>query len=147
MKIWIDGDACPNPIKEVIFKASMRKKLQCIIVANQFIQIPPSPFIQRQIVEQGFDVADNAIVQQVAQNDLVITADIPLANDVVEKKAIAINPRGQLYTIENIKQKLAMRNFNESLRETGMQHSTHAKFSTKDIQQFSNQLDRLLAKI
>jgi uncharacterized protein YaiI (UPF0178 family) len=147
MKIWIDGDACPNNIKEVLFRAANRTKIQTILVANHFVSLPPSPYISRQIVEQGFDVADNTIVDQVEKGDIVITADIPLANDVLEKSAHAINPRGELYSAENIKHILAMRNFNESLRETGqLTNSGPAKLSNQDTQKFSNQLDKLLSR-
>ena len=146
MKIWIDGDACPNSIKEVLFRAAIRTKTPLTLVANHFVQLPPSPFITRQIVEQGFDVADDTIVDQLDASDIVITADIPLANDVLEKGACAINPRGELYSIENIKHILAMRNFNESLRETGQLTGGPPKLSNVDTQKFSNQLDRLLTQ-
>lgn len=146
MKIWIDGDACPKPIKEILFRAAVRTKTKLILVANHFIQLPPSPFISRQIVEKGFDVADNAIVEQLNEGDLVITADIPLANDALEKGARAINPRGELYSTENIKHILAMRNFNESLRETGQMSGGPPKISNQDTQKFSNQLDKILTK-
>ena len=146
MVIWIDGDACPNQIKEILFKAAIRTKTKLILVANHFVKLPPSLFITRQIVEQGFDVADNSIVEQLQKQDLVITADIPLANDVLEKGGIALNPRGELYTPENIKHILAMRNFNESLRETGILNSGPPKLSTQNNQKFSNQLDKILQK-
>lgn len=146
MKIWIDGDACPKAIKEIIFRAAKRTKTQTILVANHFVSLPPSPFISRQMVEKGFDVADNAIVHQVEEGDIVITADIPLANDVIDKAAHALNPRGELYSKENIKHILAMRNFNESLRETGkLSNSGPAKLSNHDNQNFANQLDKLLS--
>ncbi len=144
--IWIDGDACPNQIKEILFRAAIRTQTKLILVANHFVQLPPSPLITRQIVEQGFDAADNSIVEQLQKNDLVITADIPLANDVLEKGGIALNPRGELYTAENIKHILAMRNFNESLRETGILNGGPPKLSTQNNQKFSNQLDKLLQK-
>lgn len=147
MKIWIDGDACPKAIKEILFRAAIRTKTNLILVANHFVQLPPSPFISRQIVDKGFDVADNEIVAQLEENDLVITADIPLANDVLEKQGIALNPRGELYSVENIKHILAMRNFNESLRETGHLTGGPPKISNQDTQKFSNQLDRLLTKL
>ena len=146
MKIWIDGDACPNSIKDVLFRAAIRTKTPLTLVANHFVKLPPSPLITRQIVEQGFDVADDTIVKQLDASDIVITADIPLANDVLEKGACAINPRGELYSIENIKHILAMRNFNESLRETGQMTGGPPKLSNVDTQKFSNQLDRLLTK-
>ena len=144
MKIWIDGDACPKPIKEILFRAANRTQTQTILVANHFVALPPSPFISRQVVEKGFDVADNAIVFQIEPGDIVVTSDIPLANDTIGKNAHAINPRGQLYSKENIKQILAMRDLNESLRETGHISSSSTKFSAQDSQNFANQLDRLL---
>ncbi|WP_367607426.1 YaiI/YqxD family protein [Legionella sp. W05-934-2] len=146
MKIWIDGDACPVAIKEIIFKAAKRTNTLTTIVANHFSKLPPSPYIKRQLVEGGFDAADNVIIAQVSVGDLVITADIPLADEVVKKNALALNPRGQLYTEQNIKQALAMRDFHTSLRDSGIQQSGSAKLSSSEIRQFANQLDRLLAK-
>lgn len=146
MRIWIDGDACPKVIKEIIFRAAVRTETQVILVSNHFISIPPSPFIKRQQVGKGFDVADNHITDNLAENDLVITADIPLANDVITKKAIALNPRGELYSANNIKQILAMRNFNESLRDSGMISSGAKTLSQREIQAFSNHLDKILVQ-
>lgn len=146
MKIWIDGDACPNVIKDILFKAAIRTQTPLTIVSNHFSKIPPSPYINRQIVQAGFDAADNKIVEQIQANELVITSDIPLANQVLEKNGKALNPRGDYYTQENIKQKLAVRDFNESLRESGMLNSKHAKLSNKEIHAFSNHLDKYLAQ-
>lgn len=146
MRIWIDGDACPNKIKDILFRAAIRTQTEVIIVANHFAAIPASPFIKRLQVESGFDVADNKIAANVEPNDLVITADIPLANDVICQSAIALNPRGDLYTEANIKQTLAMRDFNESLRESGMISGGHGKLSATDIRRFANNLDKVMTQ-
>jgi uncharacterized protein len=146
MNIWIDGDACPKAIKDIIFRAAIRTKTNVIMVANHISNIPPSPYIKRWVVEPGFDVADNKIAEHLNNGDLVITADIVLADIVVTKNGTALNPRGELYTPENIKQTLAMRNLNESLRSSGMISGGAGKMGAKDIQQFSNHLDRLLTK-
>lgn len=145
MQIWIDGDACPNAIKAILFKAANRSKTKLIIVANHFVNIPASPYIKRQIVASGFDVADNYIVDNTLQGDLVITADIPLADAVITKKGFALNPRGKLYSADNIKHILAMRNINETLRDSKMISGGAPSISQKEIQNFSNQLDRILA--
>ena len=144
--IWVDGDACPKAIKEVIFRAAVRTQTYLTLVANQNMTLPASPFIKKLIVGAGFDVADNEIVRLLEPGDLVITADIPLADAVITKGGIALDPRGELYTQANIKQKLAIRNLNESLRSGGMLKSGQAPFSTKDTQKFSNHLDRFLTK-
>jgi uncharacterized protein YaiI (UPF0178 family) len=146
MRIWIDGDACPNVIKEILFKAANRTKTHMILVANQIIRIPPSPFIKQVVVSAGFDVADNHIVQALEQGDLVITADIPLADQVIDKQGIALNPRGELYSPNNIKQRLAIRNLSENLRSNGMITGGPAKLGKKEIQAFANSLDRFLMK-
>ncbi len=146
MQIWIDGDACPNKVKEILYRAAVRTQTPLIIVANHYLTIPPSPFIKRMQVESGFDAADRKIAEQVLENDLVITADIPLASIVINRKGIALNPRGELYTESNIKQILAMRNLNESLRDNGMISGGHGKLSTTDIRKFSNNLDKYLQK-
>ena len=113
MKIWVDADACPAPAKEILFRASKRTNTPLILVANNFLSTPPSPLISLIRVGQGFDVADNHILQHVAAHDLVITADIPLAAEVVAKQALALNPRGELYTENNIKQRLGLRDMME----------------------------------
>lgn len=146
MRIWIDGDACPNAIKSILFKAAQRRRIELILVANKAIAVPSSPYIKRWLVESGFDVADNKIVEHVGQGDLVITADIPLADEVIDKGALALNPRGQLYTKSNIKQILAMRDFNTSLRDSGMINSGTRPLGAKEIQQFANHLDTILTK-
>lgn len=144
MQIWIDGDACPNKIKEVLFRAAIRTKTNLIIVVNHFLTVPASPFIKKWQVESGFDAADRKIAENMQPNDLVITADIPLANAVITNKGIALNPRGELYTESNMKQILAMRNFNESLRDNGLLSGGHGKLSQTDIRRFSNNLDKYL---
>lgn len=146
MQIWVDADACPNVIKNILFRAAERVQIQCILVANQMIAIPPSKWIERRQVAQGFDEADNYIVKSLDAGDIVITADIPLAAEAIEKGAIAINPRGELYTTENIKQRLAMRNFMEEMRSTGVQMGGPATFTQQDKSAFANALDRLLVK-
>ncbi|KTD61825.1 YaiI/YqxD family protein [Legionella spiritensis] len=146
MKIWIDGDACPNKIKDILFKAAIRTRVTVTVVANHFARIPHSPFIKRIVVDSGFDVADTKILNQIEKGDLVITADIPFANEVVMKKAIALSPRGKIYTENNIKQALAVRDFHTSLRDSGVQQSGESKISPLDIRQFANQLDRLLCQ-
>lgn len=146
MKIWIDADACPGVIKDILYRASQRKQLDLILVANQPLKTPPSPFIRSIQVGAGFDVADNYIVQNMAAGDLVITADIPLAAEVIEAEGHAINPRGAFYTKENIKQRLTMRNFMEELRNTGQVSGGPPPLSHSDRQAFANALDRFLAK-
>jgi hypothetical protein len=146
MHIWVDADACPKVIKDILFRASDRKKIPVTLVANHYLQTPPSKLIRCIQVEHGFDVADNFIAQQVEKQDIVITADIPLAADVIEKGAIAINPRGELYTPDNIRQRLGMRNMMEELRSSGIQTGGPAPLSQADRQAFANQLDRLLAR-
>ena len=146
-KIWIDADACPKVIKEVIFKASFRLKIPVCLVANSYISIPPGPLISLIQVEQGADVADFYIVEHVSQNDLVITADIPLAALVVEKGATAINPRGELYTEENVRERLSMRDFMKDLRDSGVDTGGPPPFSGKDKGLFANSLNRILDKM
>jgi uncharacterized protein len=146
MHIWVDADACPKVIKEILFRASTRKNVPVTLVANHYLQTPASKLIRCIQVEQGFDVADNFIAQQVEEGDIVITADIPLAADVIEKGAVAINPRGELYTPDNIRQRLGMRNMMEELRSSGIQTGGPAALSQADRQAFANQLDRLLAR-
>ncbi len=146
MTIWVDADACPVAAKEILFRAAIRTETPLVLVANQYIRIPPSPFIKSLQVAAGFDVADNEIVQKAEAGDLVITADIPLAADVVAKKCIALNPRGELYTKENIRQRLNMRDFMETLRSSGIQSGGSPPYDQTDRQRFANQLDAYLAK-
>lgn len=147
MQIWVDADACPGVIKEILFRAAERKQIATILVANQLIRHPPSQWIRAVQVEKGFDVADNRIVESANVGDLVITADIPLAAAVIDKGAHALNPRGEFYSKENIRQLLDMRNFMDTLRSSGVETGGPPSFSQADRQNFANQLDRFLAKL
>jgi hypothetical protein len=147
MKIWVDADACPNVIKDTLYRAARRKQIPLILVANHDIRTPASPFITSVKVEHGFDVADNYIAQQVTGEDLVITADIPLAAAVIDRGALALNPRGELYTENDIQQRLSMRNFMEELRSAGQITGGPAAISQSDRREFANQLDRILARL
>ena len=144
-QIWVDADACPKVIKEILFRASNRAGISLILVANHALPVPRSRFIRSVQVEAGFDVADNYIVQKADAGDLVITADIPLAAEAVEKGCVALNPRGTLYTTENIREALNMRDFMDTLRGTGVQTGGPPALSQADRQSFANQLDRLLS--
>jgi len=145
MKILVDADACPNVIKEILYRAAQRLKLSLILVANQPLRPPPSPLIKSIQVSAGFDVADSRIVQEVQSGDLVITADIPLAAEVVEKGGFALNPRGELYTRENVRERLAMRDLMTELRDTGIDTGGPSAIGKSERQAFANQLDRFLA--
>ncbi len=147
MKIFVDADACPVVIKEILFKAADRTSVQTILVANQPLYIPKSSYISFIRVHAGFDVADNEIVKRLVSGDLVITADIPLAAEVIAKGGHVLNPRGERYTIESIQSRLSMRNFMESLRESGIDTGGPAPLSLSDRKAFANQLDRILATI
>lgn len=145
MKIWIDADACPNPVKDIVFRAAERRMLATILVANQPLRVPPSRFIKAIQVSGGFDVADDYIVEQAAAGDLVITADIPLAAALVEKAVHVLSPRGQAFTDANVRQQLAMRDFMDTMRSSGLPiHGGPPAFSDRDKQAFANALDRLL---
>ncbi|BFM48316.1 YaiI/YqxD family protein [Marinomonas sp. THO17] len=146
MRLWVDADACPNVIKNILFRAAERVQIPCILVANQAVSIPPSKWIERRVVSSGFDVADNYIVEEATAEDIVITADIPLASEIIDKGAVAINPRGELYTKENIRQRLNMRDFMEQMRSSGVQTGGPASFSQQDRMVFANTLDKLLAQ-
>lgn len=146
MHIWVDADACPVVIKEIIFRAAERLLIPTTLVANQMLRTPPSKVIRAIQVPSGFDVADRCIVDQLMPGDLVITADIPLASTVIERGGHALNPRGELYTVANIQERLTMRNFMEELRGAGVQTGGPPSFSQADRQAFGNQLDRFLAK-
>jgi uncharacterized protein YaiI (UPF0178 family) len=145
-QIWVDADACPVAIKEILFRAAEREQVQVTLVANQYLRTPPSRYIRSVQVPSGFDVADNEIVQRVVAGDLVMTQDIPLAALVIEKGALAINPRGELYTPETIAQRLSMRNFLDELRGSGVDTGGPAAFHPRDKQAFANQLDRWLTQ-
>lgn len=146
MNIWVDADACPGVIKDIVFRAAERTKIPAIFVANQFLRLPPSPYARSIQVPKGFDVADNHIVESAQAGDLVITADIPLAAEIIAKHAHALNPRGELYTSENIRELLNMRDFMDTMRASGVQTGGPPAFSKADAQAFANQLDRLLAR-
>ena len=146
MNIWVDADACPNAIKEVIFRAAERRQVTTTLVANQHIRTPPSSVIRSVQVEQGFDVADNAIVDYLAAGDLVITADVPLAAEVVAKGAVALNPRGTTYTQENVRGHLQRRDMMDELRTLGTLSGGPKTLGKQDVQRFANALDRYLTK-
>ncbi len=146
MRIWVDADACPKLIKDILFRAAIRTKTALILVSNHALPAPSSPFITKILVTSGFDVADNKIVQSVQPNDLVITGDIPLAAAVVEKDGIALNPRGELYSKANIKERLSIRNFSADLRSSGVNTGGPPALSKKQIQDFANALDKLLTQ-
>jgi len=145
-RIWVDADACPKVIKEILFRAAERVGITLILVANQPVQVPRSPLIRTRQVGAGFDEADKHIAQQVEADDLVVTADIPLAAEVIAKGALALNPRGELYTEANIRERLTMRDFMDTLRGSGVDTGGPAAFGMADRQAFANQLDRLLAR-
>lgn len=146
MKIWVDADACPVVIKEILFRASERTGILTTFVANQAIPVPPLPSIKSIQVPPGFDVADNEIVVRVSPGDLVITSDIPLAAEVIDKEGLALSPRGELYTRENIKGRLNMRDFLDTMRSSGIQTGGPPPLGQTDRQNFANKLDRLLTK-
>lgn len=146
MKIWVDADACPQIIKQILYRAADRTKTKVVLVANMMFAYPKAPHIQFVLVEKGFDVADRYIAQGVVMNDLVITADIPLAAAVIEKSAYALNPRGEFYDRENIKQKLAVRNLMTDLRDRGEISGGPRAFGPREQQAFANALDRFLTK-
>ncbi len=147
MHIWVDADACPVVIKEILFKAAKRTGVFMTLVANRFIQIPQADNIKMLKVQAGFDVADNEIVQRVEQDDLVITGDIPLAAEVIEKGGQALNPRGELYSASSIKSKLNMRDFMDTMRSSGVQMGGGSPpLNQTDRQNFANHLDRILTQ-
>ncbi len=146
MKIWVDADACPAVIKDILFKAAERTGVQLTLVANQKVQIPRSRFISFVQVASGFDVADNEIVKRLEAGDLVITGDIPLAADVIEKGGHALNPRGELYTVENIKARLNIRDFMDTLRGSGINTGGPPALSQADRKAFADHLDKLLTR-
>ena len=146
MQIWVDADACPNVIKEILFRAAERVQVPLVLVANKTLRTPPSRYISSIRVWAGLDVADNAIVKGMESGDLVITADIPLASEVIGKGGHALNPRGEFYSKENIEERLTMRNFMDELRDAGVNTGGPATLNQKDRQAFANQLDRFLAK-
>ncbi|HDT3001105.1 TPA: YaiI/YqxD family protein [Proteus mirabilis] len=144
MPIWVDADACPKVIKEILYRAADREKVVITFVANQRLSIPASSYLRTLQVSAGFDVADNEIVQRANQDDLVITADIPLAAEVIEKGAIALNPRGERYTESTIRERLNIRDFMDTMRASGIQTGGPASLSQRDRQLFANELDKWL---
>jgi uncharacterized protein YaiI (UPF0178 family) len=144
MKIWIDGDACPRAIKQILFRAATTRRVMVMMVANHLANTPSSPFIKRVHVESGFDKVDDYIVNHVHSQDLVITADIILADHVIAKQAQVLNPRGTLYSADNIKHVLIMRHLNESLRESGLVRGGLNTLSAKEVKNFSNHLDKII---
>lgn len=146
MKIWVDADACPKAIKDILVRAAGRVGVQTIFVANQPMRLPESEFIKKIQVPGGADVADDKIVELLQSGDLVITADIPLAARVVDKDVVALDPRGDFYSKENIRERLSIRDFMDGLRSTGVETGGPASFKQKDSQAFANQLDRFLTK-
>ncbi len=146
MQIWVDADACPKPIKDILFRAAERTAITTTLVANHALQPPPSRYIKFLQVKSGFDVADNEIVKRLSAGDLVITGDIPLAGEVLGKGGHAINPRGERYTPDNIKERLNMRDFMDMLRGSGIDTGGPSALNARDIQAFANQLDRFLVQ-
>lgn len=146
MQIWVDADACPNAIKPILYKAAERCEVKCIFVANVAIALPNNKWLERKVVPSGFDEADLYIEQNVAVGDLVITSDIPLASDCIERGALVMTSKGEQYTRENIKQKLQMRDFMDQMRSSGFDTGGSAPFGDRDKATFANALDRLLAK-
>ena len=144
-QIWVDADACPGVIKDILFRAADRVGIQLTLVANQQVSVPRSPVIRSVQVASGYDVADSHIAQRVQPGDLVITGDIPLAAEVIEKRALALNPRGELYTEHNVRERLNMRDFMDTMRASGIQTGGPPPLSQSDRQAFANQLDRWLA--
>jgi uncharacterized protein YaiI (UPF0178 family) len=146
MKIWVDADACPVVIKDILFRAAERTRVELTLVANRSVRTPPSPYIKMLQVTAGFDVADNEIVKRLNAGDLVITGDIPLAAEVIDKGGNALNPRGELYSTDSIKGRLDMRDFLDNLRASGIDTGGPPALSQGDRNAFANQLDKLLTK-
>jgi len=146
MKIWIDGDACPNAIKDILFRAAERTGISLTLVANHIVKVPPSKHISFLRVASGFDVADNEIVKRLAPGDLVITGDTPLAAEIIENQGQALNPRGELYTRDNIKARLTMRDLMESLRSSGIESGGQAPLNHGDRKAFADQLDKIITR-
>jgi len=146
MEIWVDADACPSAIKEILFRAAERAQIRLTLVANRPLRTPRSPYLDSIQVPSGFDQADHRIVQLMESGDLVVTGDIPLAAEVVKKGGHALGPRGELFTEDNVQERLAMRNLMDQLRSTGMETGGPASLTKKDRQLFANQLGRILAR-
>lgn len=146
MKIWVDADACPKAVKEMLFRAAVRTNIEVILVANQWLRLPDSPFIRFIQVEQGADIADDKIAELCEEGDLVVTADIPLAARIVEKGALGLDPRGKVYEAGNIGQISDMRDFMDTLRSDGVQTGGPKNYSARDGQKFANELDKLIVR-
>ncbi|MFD2167678.1 YaiI/YqxD family protein [Thalassotalea euphylliae] len=146
MPIFVDADACPNVIKDILCKAAHQRKVMTTFVANRYVKVAPSPFIKSIVVEAGFDVADNEIVRLSQAGDLIITADIPLASEVIDKGALALSPRGELFTASNIKARLNVRDFMDTMRSSGIQSGGPPPLNNQDKQQFGNELDKWITK-
>jgi uncharacterized protein YaiI (UPF0178 family) len=146
MQIWVDADACPAVIKEMLYRAADREKVHVVLVANRPLRTPPSPWIRSIQVPRGLDAADDHIASAIAAGDLVVTADIPLAAAVVERGGYALNPRGEFYSWDNVRELLDIRNFMEGLRASGVETGGPPAFSHADRQSFANQLDRFLTR-
>lgn len=146
LRIWVDADGCPAVIKDILFRAAERSGVVTTFVANHLVQVPKSKFIRSRQVSQGFDVADNVIVELVSPGDLVITQDIPLAADVINKGGAALSPRGEMFSSDSIAGRLTMRNFLDTMRSSGIQSGGPPPLAARDRQLFANQLDSYLAK-
>ncbi len=146
MRIWVDADACPNPIKEILFRAAERTGIALTLIANHEIRVPPSRNINFLRVTSGFDVADNEIVKRLAAGDLVVTSDIPLAAEIIENQGQALSPRGELFTADNIKARLTMRDLMESLRASGIDSGGQAPLNHSDRKTFADQLDKIITR-
>jgi len=146
-RIWVDGDACPGVIKTILFRAAERARIHVTLIANHSVSRPPSRYISALVVSGGLDEADNEIVERMQSGDLVVTQDIPLAARVIDKGGVAINPRGERYTPDNMAECLSMRNFSEELRGAGIHTGGPSAFHARDRQAFANQLDRWLAQL
>ena len=147
MNIWVDADACPAVVKDILYRAAERARVPLTLVANHALRTPPSPFIRSVQVPRGFDVADHEIARRVEPGDLVVTADIPLAAQVIERGGHALDPRGELFSAETIRERLTMRDFMDELRASGVQTGGPPPLAQGDRQRFANQLDRLLARV
>jgi uncharacterized protein YaiI (UPF0178 family) len=147
VQIWVDADACPNVIKEILFRVAERARIMVTLVANQPVPVPRMQYVRAVQVAQGFDIADNEIVLRCEPGDLVITADIPLAAEAIAKGATALNPRGELYTKENVKARLNMRDFMDTMRSSGIHTGGPPALNQRDRQAFANALDRFIARV
>ena len=147
LKIWVDADACPNLIKNVIFRLADNRQVDVVLVSNHYVKTPNSRFVSAKQVGKGFDEADNEIIALMSGGDLVVTGDLPLANDVIQKRGFAINPRGTVYDEENIKSHLSRRDLMEDLRDSGVVSGGPSALNKKNVQEFANAIDRLVTKL